>query len=356
MVTKQQVMQALENVMDPEIGRNIVDLGMVREVKIDDDDIEVTIALTVPNCPLQDRIAGDAGQAVDALAQDLNVQINLTAMTEEEKQRLTEKLRGRRQPPQQQEESLAARMNNVKSVIAVMSGKGGVGKSTAAAMLAAGLRRQGLRVGVLDADITGPSIPKVFGVSDAPTMGPLGIVPPVSKKGVKIMSINLMLEREDQAVIWRGPLIAGAIKQFWNDVFWGDLDVLVVDLPPGTADASLTVMQTLPVDGVVIVTSPQELAGMVVRKAARMAEHMQISIVGIVENMSYAICPHCGERYSLFGEGNAEEMAANFDTQVLGHIPLDPELSRLSDAGEIESYENAEFDGVIEEVTKTLEA
>ncbi len=354
MVTKQQVMRALENVMDPEIGRNIVDLGMVREVKIDGNDIEVTIALTVPNCPLQDRIAGDAGQAVDALAEGLTVQINLTAMTDEEKQRLTEKLRGQRQQPQQ-EESLAARMNNVKSVIAVMSGKGGVGKSTAAAMLAAGLRRQGLRVGVLDADITGPSIPKVFGVTDAPTMGPLGIVPPVSKKGVKIMSINLMLEREDQAVIWRGPLIAGAIKQFWNDVFWGDLDALVVDLPPGTADASLTVMQTLPVDGVVIVTSPQELADMVVRKAARMAEHMQIPILGIIENMSYAICPHCGERYSLFGEGNAEEMAANFDTQVLGHIPLDPELSRLSDAGEIESYENAEFDGVVAEVTKTLE-
>jgi len=352
-VSKQQVMQALENVMDPEIGRNIVDLGMVREVQTDGNDIEVTIALTVPNCPLQDRIAGDAGDAVDALAEDLNVQINLTAMTDEEKQRMTETLRGQRQQPQQ-EESLAARMNNVKSVVAVMSGKGGVGKSTAAAMLAAGLRRKGLRVGVLDADITGPSIPKVFGVSDAPMMGPLGIVPPVSQNGVKIMSINLMLEHEDQAVIWRGPLIAGAIKQFWNDVFWGDLDVLVVDLPPGTADASLTVMQTLPVDGVVIVTSPQELADMVVRKAARMAEHMQIPILGIIENMSYAICPHCGERYSLFGEGNAEEMAANFDTQVLGHIPLDPELSKLSDAGAIESYENGIFTEAVGKVADTL--
>jgi Mrp family chromosome partitioning ATPase len=346
-------MKALENVIDPEIGRNIVDLGMVRGVKIDGSDIEVTIALTVPNCPLQDRIASDAGEAVDTLAEGLNVQINLTAMTDEEKQRLTEKLRGQRQQPQQ-EESLAARMNNVKTVVAVMSGKGGVGKSTAAAMLATGLRRKGLRVGVLDADITGPSIPKVFGVSDAPTMGPLGIVPPVSEKGVKIMSINLMLESEDQAVIWRGPLIAGAIKQFWNDVFWGDLDVLVVDLPPGTADASLTVMQTLPVDGVVIVTSPQELADMVVRKAARMAEHMKIPILGIIENMSYAICPHCGERHSLFGEGNAEEMAGNFDTQVLGHIPLDPELTKLSDAGDIESYENEIFTEAVEKVAGTL--
>jgi Mrp family chromosome partitioning ATPase len=315
----------------------------------------VTIALTVPNCPLQDRIATDAGEAVDAIAEDLDVQINLTAMTDEEKQRMVEMLQRDRQQPQQ-EESLAGRMNKVKSVVAVMSGKGGVGKSTAAAMLAAGLRRQGLRVGVLDADITGPSIPKVFGVSDAPTMGPLGIVPPISKRGVKIMSINLMLESEDQAVIWRGPLIAGAIKQFWNDVFWGDLDVLVVDLPPGTADASLTVMQTLPVDGVVIVTSPQELADMVVRKAARMAEHMHIPILGIIENMSYAVCPHCGETYNLFGEGNAEEMAANFNTQVLGHIPLDPALSKHADAGDIESYENAEFAGVVEKVTETLEA
>ncbi len=354
MVTEQQVLNALKGVMDPEIGRNIVDLGMVREIRIDGAKVVVTIALTVPNCPLQDRIATDAGEAVDALAEDLDVQINLTAMTDEEKQRLVEMLQRDRQQPQQ-EESLAGRMNKVKSVVAVMSGKGGVGKSTAAAMLAAGLRRQGLRVGVLDADITGPSIPKVFGVSDAPTMGPLGIVPPISKRGVKIMSINLMLESEDQAVIWRGPLIAGAIKQFWNDVFWGDLDVLVVDLPPGTADASLTVMQTLPVDGVVIVTSPQELADMVVRKAARMAEHMQIPILGIVENMSYAVCPHCGETYNLFGEGNAEKMAANFNTQVLGHIPLDPALSKHADAGDIESYENAEFAGVVEKVTEMLE-
>ncbi len=354
MVTEQQVLNALKGVMDPEIGRNIVDLGMVREIRIDGAKVVVTIALTVPNCPLQDRIATDAGEAVDALAEDLDVQINLTAMTDEEKQRLVEMLQRDRQQPQQ-EESLAGRMNKVKSVVAVMSGKGGVGKSTAAAMLAAGLRRQGLRVGVLDADITGPSIPKVFGVSDAPTMGPLGIVPPISKRGVKIMSINLMLESEDQAVIWRGPLIAGAIKQFWNDVFWGDLDVLVVDLPPGTADASLTVMQTLPVDGVVIVTSPQELADMVVRKAARMAEHMQIPILGIVENMSYAVCPHCGETYNLFGEGSAEKMAANFNTQVLGHIPLDPALSKHADAGDIESYENAEFAGVVEKVTEMLE-
>ncbi|MGC9357929.1 MAG: P-loop NTPase, partial [Anaerolineae bacterium] len=160
--------------------------------------------------------------------------------------------------------------------------------------------------------------------------------------------------REDEAVIWRGPLIAGAIKQFWNDVFWGDLDVLVVDLPPGTSDASLTVLQSLPVSGVVIVTSPQELAEMVVRKAARMAEHMNIPILGIIENMSYAICPHCGEEFNLFGEGQTEGMAERFNTEFLGRLPIDPDLTRACDAGEIERYENPRFEKVVEEIEEDL--
>lgn len=346
MITTEQVMDALKKVMDPEIHRNIVELGMAREVQVNGADVKVTIALTVPNCPLQDVIAKDAAQAVDALAEGLNVEIVLTAMTEEEKQRLTDMLRRERQ--QKPEVSLAGQMNKVKSVVAVMSGKGGVGKSTAAALLAAGLRRKGLRIGVLDADITGPSIPKLFGVREAPLMGPLGIVPPLSRGGIKIMSINLMLQAEDDAVIWRGPLITSAIKQFWNDVFWGDLDVLVVDLPPGTSDAALTVMQNLPVNGVVIVTSPQDLADMVVRKAANMAEKLSIPIIGIIENMSYAICPHCGERFEIFGHGHAEEMARAFDTQFLGHLGLDPDLAKVCDAGQVEAYENLDFDEIVE--------
>jgi Mrp family chromosome partitioning ATPase len=168
------------------------------------------------------------------------------------------------------------------------------------------------------------------------------------------MSINLLLDREDEAVIWRGPLIAGAITQFWNDVFWGDLDVLVVDLPPGTSDASLTVLQSLPVCGVVIVSSPQELAEMVVRKAARMAEHMGIPILGVVENMSYALCPHCGEPFNLFGEGRSEELAEAFDTEMLGRIPLDPALARAGDAGQIEKYASESFDDVIAGVAEQL--
>ncbi|MBN1920806.1 MAG: Mrp/NBP35 family ATP-binding protein [Anaerolineae bacterium] len=354
MVSVEQVMQALEQVMDPEIHRNIVELGMVREVKIQGAVVHITIALTVPNCPLQGTIAADVEHAVTGLDAGLKPQVTMTAMTPQEKERMVSKLRqGRKEPAHQ---SLAGQMNKVKSIIAVMSGKGGVGKSTTAALLAAGLRKQGLRVGILDADITGPSVPKLLGVNEVPVMGPLGIIPPLSSGGIKLMSINLLLQEQDEAVIWRGPLISGAIQQFWNDVFWGDLDVLLVDLPPGTSDAALTVMQSLPVSGVVIVTSPQDLADMVVRKAARMAEQLHVPIIGIVENMSYVICPHCGERHEIFGKGRAEEMALAFNTQFLGQMGLDSELTQLSDAGEIETYTNPDVARVVEQVRDALNA
>jgi len=337
---KEQVLDALRDVIDPELRRSIVDLGMVREIDIHDTRVVVTIALTVPNCPLRDEIARDAGQAVDALASDLDVEIVLTAMTDEERERMREKLHGK---SQQQNNSPAGNLNRVKTVIAVMSGKGGVGKSTVAAMVAVGLRRQGLRVGVLDSDITGPSIPKLFGVQEPPTMSPLGIMPPQTPMGIKIMSINLMLEDEAQAVIWRGPMIASAINQFWNDVFWGDLDALIVDMPPGTSDAALTVMQNLPVTGIILVTSPQDLAGMVVRKAAHMAEHLNTPLIGVVENMSYVVCPHCGERYTLFGTGDSKAMAEAFSTRFLGEIGIDPQMAELGDQGAIETYDSQDF-------------
>lgn len=354
MVAVQQVMQALAQVMDPEIRRDIVDLGMVREVQVKGKLVHVTVALTVPNCPMQSSIAADVKRVVEALEDGVQAQVTMTTMTPQEKERLLSKVRQGRAAATPQ--TLAGRMNKVKAVLAVMSGKGGVGKSTTAALLAAGLRKQGLRVGILDADITGPSIPKLLGVDEAPVMGPLGIVPPVSAGGIRIMSINLLLQEQDDAVIWRGPLISGAIQQFWNDVFWGDLDVLLVDLPPGTSDAALTVMQALPVNGVVIVTSPQDLAEMVVRKAARMAEQLRVPILGIVENMSYVVCPHCGERYEIFGKGHAEAMAAAFNTRFLGHLGLDAELTRLSDAGEIEIYTSPEVAHVVAQVRAALPA
>jgi ATP-binding protein involved in chromosome partitioning len=352
-VSKEQVLEGLRQVIDPELHRNIVELGMIRDIDIRGKDITVMIALTVPNCPLRDKIAADAGQAVDALADGLNVGITLTAMTDSEREALREKLQG---GSQQESTSLAGNLNKVKTVIAVMSGKGGVGKSTVAAMLAVGLRRKGRRVGVLDSDITGPSIPKLFGTTAPPTMSPLGIMPPQTPTGIKIMSINLMLEDEEQAVIWRGPMITSAINQFWNDVFWGDLDALVVDMPPGTSDAAITVMQGLPVTGIVLVTSPQDLAGMVVRKAAHMAEHLNTPLIGLVENMSYTICPHCGERYALFGKGDTKTMAEQFGTPFLGEIGIDPEMATLGDQGAIETYANDAFDDLIRVVDRIIEA
>jgi Mrp family chromosome partitioning ATPase len=235
-----------------------------------------------------------------------------------------------------------------------MSGKGGVGKSSVAALLAVALRREGKRVGVLDADITGPSIPKMFGLHEPPPMGPIGIIPAETEEGIRVMSINLLLPQEDEAVIWRGPLISGAIKQFWGDVVWGDLDYLIVDLPPGTSDASLTVMQSMPLNGVVLVTSPQRLAGMVVRKAARMAQQLNIPVVGVVENMSYAECPNCGERIDIFGPSKSEEVAEQVNAPFLGRLPLDSELAERCDAGEIEAYEGEVFAPIAKEIAKRV--
>ncbi len=351
MASKEQVLEALRQVIDPELHRSIVELGMIRDITIKGKNVHVTIALTVPNCPLRDEIAADAGQAVDALEDGLNVEISLTAMTDKEREAMRDKLHGQ---SGQQSSSPAGNLNKVKTVIAVMSGKGGVGKSTVAAMLAVGLRRRGRRVGVLDSDITGPSIPKLFGVKEPPTMSPLGIMPPQTSTGIKIMSINLMLEDEEQAVIWRGPMITSAINQFWNDVFWGDLDTLIVDMPPGTSDAALTVMQGLPVTGIVLVTSPQDLAGMVVRKAAHMAGHLDTPLIGLIENMSYVICPHCGERFTLFGKGDTRAMAETFNTRFLGEIGIDPQMASLGDQGAIETYNNDSFGELTDVVDQVI--
>lgn len=241
-------------------------------------------------------------------------------------------------------------LSSIKHVIAVMSGKGGVGKSSIAALLALQLQRQGYQVGVLDADITGPSIPRLLGVSGRPETSELGLMPVRSATGLEVMSLNLLLDQEDQPVIWRGPIISGAIKQFWNDVVWGNLDYLVVDLPPGTGDAPLTVLQALPLDGVVIVSSPQDLAVMVVRKAIKMAQSMGVSILGLVENMSYLKCPHCEEILEPFGPSQGESVAAAEQIPFLGKLPLEPELRELADAGRLQDYGSQ----AIEQLTKLV--
>jgi ATP-binding protein involved in chromosome partitioning len=233
----------------------------------------------------------------------------------------------------------AEALNNIRRVIAVMSGKGGVGKSFVTSLLATSLQRTGHQVGVLDADITGPSIPKMFFPNGVRLeSSPMTMLPAKTRTGISIISINLLLESEDQAVIWRGPLISNVIQQFWSDVLWGDLDYLLIDLPPGTSDASLTVLQALPMSGVVLVTSPQNLAGMVVRKAAQMVRRIEIPILGLLENMSYFVCPDTGNHHNIFGSSNPELMASQLNMPFLGRLPIDPGIASMCDCGQIEQY------------------
>jgi len=229
-------------------------------------------------------------------------------------------------------------MSQIKKVVGVCSGKGGVGKSLVTALLAVLAQRRGMKVGVLDADITGPSIPKAFGLTEKPGGADNGIYPVRSKTGIDVMSLNLMLEHDTDPVVWRGPLIAGAVKQFWTDVIWGDKDILFIDMPPGTGDVMLTVFQTIPVDAAVLVTTPQELVGMIVEKAIKMTDMMHIPVVGIVENMSYVLCPDCGKKIEMFGESHVERLAKTYDIPHAARVPVDPKLSSACDRGLIELF------------------
>ena len=246
----------------------------------------------------------------------------------------------------EQAEMPAKEPPHVRKVIGVVSGKGGVGKSLVAGELAVMLSRMGYRVGVLDADITGPSIPKMFGIHEKAMGDGEHIFPAETDKGVRVMSINLLLERDDSPVIWRGPVIAGAVKQFWEDVSWGELDVMVIDMPPGTGDVPLTVFQSLPLSGILIVASPQELVGMIVEKAVRMANLMNIPILGLVENMSYVECPDCGKHINVFGESHVDEIAAQYHISQVARIPINPKLAAACDKGMIELYEGDWLDGL----------
>lgn len=237
-------------------------------------------------------------------------------------------------------------LSDVKKVIGIVSGKGGVGKSSVTSMLASAARRQGKNVAILDADITGPSIPKAFGLSEKALGNDEMLLPSVTKSGIKVMSINLLLENETDPVVWRGPILGGVIEQFWSDVCWGDVDVMFVDMPPGTGDVALTVYQSLPVDGIIIVTSPQELVGMIVEKAVKMAELMEVPVMGIVENMSYFKCPDCGKAHSIFGESHIEEAAAKHGITNVAKLPMDPAVAGACDCGSIEDYVSEEMNGL----------
>lgn len=248
-------------------------------------------------------------------------------------------------------EDLHAAMNEnskIKKVIAVVSGKGGVGKSTVTSLLAVAMSRRGKSVGILDADITGPSIPRAFGVEECRGQDESGLYPALTGGGVQIMSINLLLDDETAPVLWRGPVLAGAVKQFWTDVNWGDVDYLFVDMPPGTGDVPLTVYQSLPIDGVVLVTSPQDLVSMIVSKAVNMANMMHIPMLGFVENYAYLQCPDCGKKISVFGESHLDEVAAGYGLPVLARLPIDPALAGLVDAGRVEDADTSWVDAVLE--------
>ncbi len=252
-------------------------------------------------------------------------------------------------------ESLLAALNpkaSVKKVIAVVSGKGGVGKSTVTSLLAVAMSRKGKRVGVLDADITGPSAPTAFGVTECQGANEDGLYPALTKGGIQVMSINLLLDNPNDPVVWRGPVIAGAVKQFWTDVIWEDVDYLFVDMPPGTGDVPLTVFQSLPVDGIVIVTSPQDLVSMIVSKAVKMANMMHIPVLGFVENYSYLECPDCGKKINVFGESHLDAVAAEFGLPVLARLPIDPNVAQCYDNGLMETVGTANLGGVIEAIEK----
>ncbi len=246
--------------------------------------------------------------------------------------------------------------SHVKHVIGVVSGKGGVGKSLVTSLLAAQMARRGFRTAVLDADVTGPSIPRIFGLKEKAAGDEKYLFPVVSKTGIKIISLNLLLENDTDPVIWRGPVIAGLVKQFWTEVVWDDVDVMFIDMPPGTGDVPLTVFQTIRLDGIVIVTSPQELVGMIVEKAANMAKTMNIPVIGLVENMSYLNCPNCGEKIFPFGESRSEQIAASFGIENFASLPIDPKFAESCDSGEIEDCKGDWLDVFCTKLLKTVKA
>ncbi len=245
-------------------------------------------------------------------------------------------------------------LSSIKKVIGVVSGKGGVGKSLVTSLLAVTMQRRGFKSAILDADITGPSIPKAFGIKEKAQGTEAGIIPCRTKTGIEIMSVNLLLQNDTDPVVWRGPVIAGAVKQFWTDVIWNDVDFMFVDMPPGTGDVPLTVFQSLPVDGIVIVASPQELVGMIVEKAVKMAGLMNIPIIALAENMAYFVCPDCNKKHTIFGESHIEEIAKAYNVDTVSQIPINNKLAAAVDAGAVELFEGDWLDNVADKLLKLL--
>ena len=373
MVSKDEVMTALKEVIDPELHIPIVNLRMVKKVDIENDKVNVLVALTVGGCPLSETISSDIKKALTKLPGIKHVDVETTVMTKHELDELRAQIKSGMSTSTEAQGANSAmppginrlEQKGIRNVVAIMSGKGGVGKSFVTGFLAVQLARLGYKVGILDADVTGPSIAKMFGLK-----GPLFVtpnrqfLPAMTRSGIKVVSMNLILDEPQTPAIVRGPIINSVIRQMFQDVEWGDLHFLLVDLPPGTSDAPLTVFQSLPLHGVVVVTTPQDLALMVVGKAINMAKTLSrqiapVKILGLIENMSHAVCPHCGETIEIFGKSRAQDAAKKAGIPFLGAVPIDPEIARLSDTGKIEEYANPLFEDVTRAVrvnaTKLLE-
>jgi hydrogenase maturation protease len=321
--------QALSAIKLSQPKRSITQLNMVRDIKLSRGKVNIKLSLNALPPQESESLQTAIRTAVTGLDGIKEVSIELI-------------------------DARPIELNRFGHVIAIMSGKGGVGKSLVTGLVAIALKREGYDVGILDADITGPSIPKMFGIKTRPGGTNGGILTVDTGFGIQVMSLNLLLPNEDDAVIWRGPILAKVITQFWQDVLWGNLDYLIIDLPPGTADIPLTVLQTLPLSGVVIVSTPQDLSNMVVRKAVNMARKMNIPILGVIENMSYLITPDTGKKIEIFGKSRGDEMAKTAGAPLLGRIPLDPELAALCDSGLIEHYRSKQFAELSREFVKHL--
>ena len=314
MVTVDQVLSSLKKVVDPELHKDIVSMGMIKDLVITDDKVSFTLELTTPACPFNDDIEQDVRTAISSIGvEDLDLRITARVME------------GRAI-------SMDELIPDVKNIIAVASGKGGVGKTTIAVNLALALARSGAKTGLLDADVYGPSVPLMLGAEEAPQVLNNKIQPP-TVEGIKVISMGFFYEQSQQAGIYRGPIVSGIVKQFLTDVQWGSLDYLIIDLPPGTGDAPLTMAQTIPVTGIIIVTTPQDVAMNVAVKALGMFSKLNVPIVGVIENMSYFQCPHCSERINIFGEGGGRKISEKFDIPFLGEIPLFPQIMEGSDKG-----------------------
>ena len=355
-------MTSLKEVIDPELHISIVNLQMVKNVEVQGDTVKVQVALTVGGCPLSQTISSDNQKTVMKLPGVKTVNVETTVMTKQELEQLRGKIQSQMAAAHaKSNETMPPGINRlerkgIRNVVAVMSGKGGVGKSFVTAFLAVQLTRLGYKVGILDADITGPSIAKMFGLKGPLNVTPQKrILPATSRLGIKVVSMNLILEEPQMPVIVRGPIINSVIRQMFQDIEWGELHFLLTDTPPGTSDAPLTIFQSLPLQGVIVVTTPQDLALMVVGKAINMAKTLSeqlapVKLLGLIENMSYAVCPHCGEKMELFGRSKGAEAAKRAGIPFLGAVPLDPDISKLADEGKIEDYSNPLF----EEVTRAV--